>query len=219
VRAREGQQEEPPLSDERPAQMRRPPLVVVGGTPPAHRGRVRGRRRAAAVRARGLTGRRVSRWEERRGTGLGATTASLRRRSWRARLTRRLRASVRAATPMKRVEASRGVVSLHGHKDLRRPPVRQQRRANGRKVGTIGPPDPTPGGNIVASAAIRPGTDEEGHLENEQRQPPDVWCHQPRDGGLERGSPGRWRGVTPPTLGSATGRGSSVSAAALISRS
>ena len=85
----------------------------------------------------------VSRWEKTRGTGLGASTASLRRRSWRARLTRRLRASVRAATPMKRMEGSRGVVSLHGHKDLRRRLVRQQRRANGRKVGTIGPRDPT----------------------------------------------------------------------------
>ena len=30
--------------------LRRPPLAVVVGTPPAHRGRVRGRRRAAAVR-------------------------------------------------------------------------------------------------------------------------------------------------------------------------
>lgn len=49
---------QPPLSDQRPAQRARRPLVVVGGTPPAHRGRVRGRRRAAAVRARGLTGRR-----------------------------------------------------------------------------------------------------------------------------------------------------------------
>jgi hypothetical protein len=31
---------------------------TLGGTPPAHRGRVRGRRRAAAVRERELTGRR-----------------------------------------------------------------------------------------------------------------------------------------------------------------
>jgi len=30
--------------------------------------------------------------------------------------------------------------------------------------------------NIVANAAIRTGTSEEGDLQNEQRQPPDVWA-------------------------------------------
>jgi hypothetical protein len=67
--------------------------------------------RAGARAASGGCGQRegvdrppVSRWGETRGTGLGATTASVRRRSWRARLTRRLRASLRAATPMKRME-------------------------------------------------------------------------------------------------------------------
>jgi hypothetical protein len=48
------------------------------------------------------------------------------------------------------------VVSVHGHKDLRRRLVRQQRRANGRKVRTIGPRDSTLW-NIVANAAIRTG--------------------------------------------------------------
>ncbi len=94
----------PPTLGPAAGEMRRPPLAVVGGTPPAHRGRVRGRRRAAAVRGRGVDRPPVSRWGETGGTGLGATTASLRRRGWRARLTRRLRASVRAATPMKRME-------------------------------------------------------------------------------------------------------------------
>jgi hypothetical protein len=46
----------------------------------------------------------ASRWEQTRGTRLGATAASMRRRSWRARLTPRLRTSVRAATPRKRIE-------------------------------------------------------------------------------------------------------------------
>src|SRR3954447_1103768 len=58
---------------------------------------------------------------------------------------------------MKRMEGLTRRGLLHGHKDLRRRLVRQQRRANGRKVGTIGPRDPT-WWNIVANAAIRTGS-------------------------------------------------------------
>src|SRR3954447_11395670 len=72
---------------------------------------------------------------------------------------------------MKRMEGLTRRGLLHGHKDLRRRLVRQQRRANGRKVGTIGPRDPTLVEH-VASAAIRTGTNDEGDLQNEQRQPP-----------------------------------------------
>ena len=84
------------------ASLCRPPLAVVVGTPPAHLGCAGGVGRPRS--GRGTDRPSASRWEETRGTGLGATTASLRRRSWRARSTRRFRASVRAATPMKLVE-------------------------------------------------------------------------------------------------------------------
>src|SRR3954452_12105299 len=48
--------------------------------------------------------------------------------------------------------------SLHGHKDRERRPVRQQRRANGRNVTTMGPGDPTLVNTSRASGHAAPGT-------------------------------------------------------------
>ena len=102
----------------------------------------------------------VSRWEETGGTGLGATTASLRRRSWRARLTGRLRASVRAATPMKRMErlTRRGLPCMatrisgagsSGNNDER---TAERSRRSGRVIQPLG--------NLGPNAAIRTATDD-----------------------------------------------------------
>jgi hypothetical protein len=93
----------PPLSDQRLAQ-------CAGRRSPSWENAARAPRTGARAasggcgQGEGVDRPPVSRWEETRGTGLGATTASLRRTSWRARLTRRLRASVRVATPVKRME-------------------------------------------------------------------------------------------------------------------
>ena len=131
----------------------------------------------------------VSRSEETGGTGFGATTASLRRRSWRARLTRRLRASVRAATPMKRMEAPHEAWSpcmatrisgagSSGNNDER---TAERSGRSGRVIQPLW--------NIVANAAIRTGTNEGGDLRNNSGSLAGCLGHERRDGGLERGPP------------------------------